>query len=193
MIESSVALCNISLTLLGEAQISSLSSGEENAVVCNLLYTPALDEALRMHDWNFAITRQQLAALTSDNFTDYDNKFQLPMDPYCLKVLELLNDDYEVQNEEEYSIEGRQLYTDLDDAYLKYIGRITTVSNWDSGFSTFFSYYLATKIGYRITSDKQLVQMLEGKSLYFLQKAKEMDSKEGTLRPLANDWWTDEV
>lgn len=192
MISSSVELCNISLTLLGAGQISSLSSGEENAVVCNLLYEPALDEALRMHDWNFAITRQQLAALTSDNYTDYDNKFQLPMDPYCLKVLALLNDDYEEEDEEEYLLEGRQIYTDLDDAYLKYIGRITEVSHWDSGFATFFSYYLATKIGYRITSDKQLVQTLEGKSLYFLQRAREQDSGEGTLRPLANDWWTDE-
>lgn len=195
MVRSSTEVCNLALTLLGQNRISSLDAADENAVICNLLYEPMLDEALRMFDWNFAITRQDLAPLSETNKTAFDYVYQLPMAPYCLRVLMITDpdSDYEDQPEEDYTVEGRMLYTDMDGVTLKYIGRITDTQQWDASFSLFFQYWLASRLAYRITKTPGKQHDMENKALYWLHQARAENAVEGNMKKAASGWWTDLV
>jgi hypothetical protein len=195
MISSSVEACNYALTLLGEGRITSLDQSHENAVLCNLLFEPVIDEAIRKHRWNFALCRQDLAELNETNMTEYDYVYQLPLSPYCLKVLAITSDsdgDYEEQPEEDYIVEGRKLYTSLASAHLLYLGRITETKEWDSLFSEYYVYLLASKLAYRISQSFNTIQFFEAEAQRRLVEAKALDGEEGTQRPTAHDWWVDE-
>jgi hypothetical protein len=153
-----VEIYNMALTHLGADRVQNTSGTDERTVLLNLFYSPLLDKALRMQEWGFAIERQALAADTGDNYTPYTYKYQLPVDPYCVKPLCLLDTSYaEITRDQfPYTIEGRFLYSDVVSAILKYVGRPSAVSDQDSDFVMFFSAYLATMIAYRLTGDREV-------------------------------------
>ena len=157
-----------------------------------MFYYPLLDKALRAHDWKFAITRQTLAASAETNNTTYEYMYQLPEDPECLKVLKLIdeNNTEKERYESPYIVEGRYLYTDLENAKVKYIGRITDVTKMDSSFAEYFSMYLASKIAFRLTNDVQKEAMTKAWAEQALEEAISMDAEEEHTDG-EPDSWTD--
>ncbi len=190
MVSSRVELCNLALTGLGANRISTLSGSDDASVICNQMYYPVLDEALRRHDWQFAIKRQALAASADTNYTGYDYMYQLPEDPKCLKVLNLLDSSYEevARTTYPFMVEGRKLYTDYEDAILKYIARITDPSEMDSAFVWFFVEYLAFRIAFRITNDLQKEAMAEGRAKRAFDEARFQDATEGDMGNTTDMW-----
>ena len=59
---SETEICNRALQKLGAQRIADLDEGTKNARECKACYSILRDAELRAHPWNFAITREQLAA-----------------------------------------------------------------------------------------------------------------------------------
>ena len=87
---SVVDICNRALQKLGAKRISALAEASSSARAVNLAYTIIRQAELRKFDWNFAITRVQLAADSPAPTWGRTNSFTLPNDflnPRLLKIL----------------------------------------------------------------------------------------------------------
>lgn len=156
MIESDVAICNQALYLIGADRIDTLSEGSPQSKACLQFYTPTKDEVLSEHTWNCAVWRVQLADLAGTYYTNWKYQFQLPEDPYCLRVLALLdfiNSTYAELPHEPYEVEGRVLLCNLSAVGIRYIGRIleNQMSSW---VAETLVYKLAAKISTKIGNKK---------------------------------------
>ena len=60
-----VSICSNALRRLGDDPITSLTDDTERARLCNSFYPDARDAVLRLHTWNFAVTRASLAQLAA--------------------------------------------------------------------------------------------------------------------------------
>ena len=95
----------------------------------------------REHVWNSLIRRAELSQETTKPPFGYDFQYQLPTDPFCLRVLEFSNGNlsYPQDNmmthtgDPVFVIEGRKLLTNEDTAKIKYISRITDPNEYDAG------------------------------------------------------------
>lgn len=183
---SQVAICNLALTTLGADRITALSDNSENARRLTAIYDYCVEDVLRAHPWNFAITRQQLALLTSTPTFGYELEYQLPGN--CLRVIEV-NDGTNLITD--FKIEGRKLLTDEDTVYVKYIGNVSDPNQFTSQFIFVLASRLAAEIAYAVTNNKATAeQMLE---LYQqrLQQAKETDAQESdSVNVIDQDLWT---
>ena len=89
-----VSICSNALRRLGDDPITSLTDNTERARLCNSFYEDTRDAVLRLHPWNFAITRTSLAKLSDAPAYGFSNQFSLPTSPYCLRVLAMEYEDY---------------------------------------------------------------------------------------------------
>jgi hypothetical protein len=88
---SVVDICNEAMDLLGAATITSLTENSKEARLCNRKFELTRDAVLRAHPWNAAIARAELAANSVGPAFGFTHQFQLPADPYCLRVLSYWN------------------------------------------------------------------------------------------------------
>jgi hypothetical protein len=152
MAENETQICNIALRRISANPISDLVDDDsKEAVLCRTFYETARDAALLakvVNPWSFAIKRQLLAASTDDNLTDYDYMYALPIDPYCLRSIVLLDtfSDYTEYPQYPFKVESGFLYTDLESAALKYVARVTDVSLFSESFVNALAWRLAAEL-----------------------------------------------
>jgi len=146
MAMSWIKLANFALAKLGVANITSFGDGTKNSNAANLLYEQSVDEVLSVHDWNCAMTR---AELDQDADTpigdDWDYYWNLPIDPYCLRVIGLIDSD------SPWLVESRNLLCNDEEVYIKYIGRITNPTRLPPILVDTLACHLAYKMANRIT------------------------------------------
>ena len=118
---SDVDICNLALNRLGASVIVTIGEATVNGELCERFYPVVYDRVLRSHNWKCAIERAELAALTTPIF-EYDFAYQLPADPFCLRVIHMNKKD------DEFTVEGRKLLTDRSGAIIKYVSRAATGS-----------------------------------------------------------------
>lgn len=82
-----------------------LNGTSENAF--RAAYPALRDAVLRAHPWNCAIRRFSLPAAGAPPAYEFANAYNLPTDPFCLRVLDLSDTTYP------WVVEGRQLLTDF--------------------------------------------------------------------------------
>ena len=131
-----VSICSNALRRLGDDPITSLTDDTERARLCNSFYTDTRDAVLRLHPWNFAITRASLAKLATAPGYGFANKFSLPTNPYCLRVLGMEYEDY-IFKVENVATHGIVLLTDEATANIIYNSEKWPI---DSDKSFIFSY-----------------------------------------------------
>ena len=149
MAESDVQICNIALRRVQGEPITDLVTDEKkSAVLCRTFYEPTRDAVLEDHPWSFAIRRQLLAVSTDPNLTSYTYAYTLPSDPYCLRPIVLI-DPYGLYYEQKaypFQVEGRTLYTEMINAGLKYIARITDPLSFTATFVDALAWRLAAEL-----------------------------------------------
>jgi len=185
-----VSICSNALRKLGDDPITSLTEDTERARLCNALYEPARDACLRMHPWNFAITRATLTKLSSTPAYGFSHQYSLPTDPYCLRVLEMEYQDY-IFKVENLATEGRVLLTDESTAKILYVARITNTTLFDSLFVDTLTAKLATDLAYPITNSVKLQEQMY--KLYELKvsQARSVDGQEGFIDDISSETFTD--
>lgn len=168
---SQTDICNLALSFLGAAPITSLLDQSTSARVLNAEYSFVRDAELRNHTWRFAIRRASLAASTETIASGpFSTCFYLPQD--CLKVL-MVGDSYPGYDQSDYRtaptdawylIEDNKILCDLGSPLsLRYVSRITTEGTWDSSFCIAMAAMLAWKCCERITqsAEKRKLAMTE--------------------------------
>jgi len=185
-----VSICSNALRKLGDSPITALTEDTERARLCNALYEPARDSLLRSHAWNFAITRAELAQISTTPAFEYSHQYALPTDPFCLRVLKMEFDDYEFKIEN-LAGQGRVLLTNEGTANIIYIAKITDPKLFDSIFVDTLTAKLASEMAYPITNSAALQKEMERVYKLKLTEARSIDSTEGFTDDIISDTFTD--
>jgi len=168
---SEVDICNAALGFIGDAAtVASIDppEGSAQAKHCARFYPLARDALLEMHPWSFATKRVALSALT-DTPTEWDYAYAYPAD--VNNIIAVLpsdaTDDYSIGNvpgdinsgvpdsaggyyvpqpfSAEVTQDGQQvIYSDQQDAVLRYTAMVTDTSQFSPLFTIALSYLLAS-------------------------------------------------
>lgn len=184
---SSVEICNRALVRLGEDTITSLSDDSDRARICNALYQEVLETTLSEYPWNCAIYRAELARLADTPVWDFAYAYQLPTDPYCLRVLET---DLDIQDYP-WQIEGRTLVTDANSVKIKYLALLDDPNNIPPLLRELIAIRLAAEACYPITGDAKLAISVWDLYARKEREAKLTDGQEGTPKRIDSNDLTD--
>lgn len=186
---SKVSLCNRALNHLNANTIASLDEATKEGRLCNQYFDEALDTLTEEHPWNFAVERASLAQVATNPLYEYDYQFQLPNDPFCLRLLEVVDSD---NNEiTDFTLEGRYVLCDKQNIKIKYLKRLTNLSETSSLFRRALEYYLAAILAEPILRSGTVSNEMSQRYRYFLLKAKAADGKQGRRRNIDDndfDW-----
>ena len=185
-----VSICSNALRRLGDSPITSLTDDTERARLCNSFYADARDAVLRLHPWNFAITRTSLAQLSDTPSYGFAYQYSLPTNPYCLRVLAMEYEDY-IFKVENYSTQGRVLLTDQSSAKILYVAKITDTTQFDALFVDVLTAKLALDLCYPITNSVSLQDKMQKLYQLKLSDARSIDGQEGFIDDLVSDTFTD--
>jgi len=187
---SKVDICNLALARLGNENILSIDEDTKRAKTLKAIYDLIRDIVLVNHSWNFASTRVVLARLTEAPSFGYSYVYQLPTDPYCLRVLGLVgSNNPNVDPTLEYKIEGRKLLTNESMAQIKYISQVINEGDFSPQFVSVFAYRLAAEVAYKITGNATLKGEIIKEYLLELSKAKSIDAQEDTPEVWESENW----
>jgi len=169
-----VQICNLALTRMGaNGHIQSLSEASEEAYSCSRLFDPTLRAALRMYAWGFA-TETDTLALLSETPDDYEYAYSLPSG--CVRPLYILpKQDPPLA----FEVRGNKLYTDVEEAVLKYTQYVDNPGMYDDAFVEAFSYRLAADLALPLASDVALQERMLGLAERSVSAAKVADAHQG--------------
>jgi hypothetical protein len=148
---SEVDISNLSLSHLGDdATVSSISppEGSVQAEHCARFYPIARDALLEMHDWKFA-TKRKTGALLSAEVSGWAYVYAFPS-ATAIKVIAVLPpeaaDDADSQPFECETLSDGSvvIYTDQDDADLRFIDRVKDTTKFSPLFTVALSRLLAS-------------------------------------------------
>jgi hypothetical protein len=187
---SETDICNMAILRCGgKPRISSLTEDSENARLCNTFFDAVRDSVLRSHPWNCAIERRTLTALSEDPVSDWDHKYQLPANPWCLRVLKVGTIE---DQPTEWAVEGRVLMTNENSPPIVYIKRITDTNEFDALLIDSLVLKLALKICMPMTKDaaiqRGIIEEIENVSL---PEARGIDGQEQSVQRVQTTSWTD--
>ena len=142
---SEVEIYNQALLKLGASPLISPDDEGDHATLCRNFYPWVRDEVLRGYPWKCALYRMDLARDPSPPAFGYDYRFQLPVDPYCLKVVSVDPEDAE------WMVEGRFIYSNHDSISILFIRRIEDPGLFDALCLDAIASRLAAEIAYAVT------------------------------------------
>lgn len=193
---SDVAIANLALTKLGEARIVSFGDDTKAARAITAIYEMTRDAELRRRKWRFALKRASLPALASSPEFGYAYAYQLPAD--CLSILSVSDvapgadlSDYRTGIDMGlYSLEGRQLLTDLGAPLgLRYKARITDPSQFDIAFVAAFASRLAYELAEDLTQSVQKREQAAADYKVALREAVAANAIEVAPEPMPDSSW----
>lgn len=182
-----VTIVNAALIRLGETTIAALSDATKPARLANAIYADLRDAVTRAHPWNFALVRAEVTANASAPTWGYANAYDLPDDPYCLRVLRVAGED---ECDGRWTVEGRQIVSDLPSPIrILYLRRISDPADADPLFREALAARLARELaeplGKSTSLQQAMAELYEGK----LREARSVDGQEGTPEILTADSW----
>ena len=190
---TNVQIANLALAKVGDeaGQIVSFTQDSKEANLVNKFYEPSLREVLRMHTWNCAKTRAELAQDTSTPTFGWDYQYSLPAD--CVRPLQLFRSDSSqrlVRENAEWAVEGRKILTNHAECWLSYVKYLTDPNSMDELFIRALYTQLAIKLAYPLTEESKLVRLLEDEmNTVILPEARRVNSFEGYVMPSVDSEW----
>jgi hypothetical protein len=158
MATSKTEICNLALSHLGQdKEIADLDTENSSAArSCRRFYEEVRKKTLRDYDWPFATRISALSLKEEEPNDEWGYSYYYPAD--CLNARKILsgvrNDTettkmpYEISHEDD----GTVIFTDKEEAELKYTKDIEDVSRFPSDFVLALSYHLAYFIAPRLTA-----------------------------------------
>lgn len=176
---SKTSICNKALIKLGVDPVINIDTDTSpQATRCKATYDDSLEEVLRVHNWNFAIFRQSLNQDTSITPAyGYTKAFVLPTVPKLIRIIE-------EKNNIDYKIENNLLLTNESSVSIRFVGRETDPNKYDSLFVEILALRIAVEIGFKLTGNASLIQLLEQKYQLELSNARSRDFQEDNQKPL---------
>jgi hypothetical protein len=185
---SVVDICNLALAHLGDtATVASIDPPEQSAQAghCARFYYIARDALLEMHRWNFASKQKKLTPVAIDLYEGWTYAYAIPAD--FLTATSLVS-KYDIRQDQkaplnnlpDYDIKLNPdnvltIYTDQEEAVLKYQAKIVDATTFSPLFVTTLSWHLASILaGVIIKGEegyKQAIRCSEIMSGYLQQAA----------------------
>lgn len=166
-------ICSQAAFHLGLPRFTDVENEETvEAITINEVYDWSVDQLLRVHTWNFATKRVELAQDVATPAFGYTYQYTLPAD--FLREVRL--SDRQVR----YKIEDGKLLTNTASIKMQYIYQVTNPGKFDPVFGECLALLIAYKTCLILTKDDGLRAQL--KQLYDreLSNAKRIDALEGT-------------
>lgn len=185
---SETDICNMALLKVGaKPKIANIGEDSDNARLCNTFYAAVRDAVLRSHPWNCAIHRITVTALSAAPDSDYDHQYQMPANPWCLRILQVgtLEDQPTI-----WRVEGRRFLTNEDSPPIVYIKRITDTNEFDPLLIDALTLKLALKIAMPLTqSEKVVTGLVRELEEISLPEARSIDGQESSVQQIQTDTW----
>lgn len=151
-------ICNMTISHLGIGkEISNVDSEKsQEASACRRFFDTARDATLRDHQWSFAKKYLALGKVEDTPNTEYLFSYRYPSD--CVKALKILSGIRQDtrQSRVHYIIasdsQGKLIFTDAQDAVLKYTFRNEAIDQWPEDYNVAFSFRLAAYTAPRLTA-----------------------------------------
>lgn len=187
---SETDICNMALLGVGATpKITSLLEDSDNGRLAAQFYQPVVDTVLRSHIWNCAIHRPagSLPPLATGPDTDYDYKYQLPVSPYCLRLLQV---GEKLVQPTDWKVEGRCfLYTEST-AKVVYIKRITDPNEFDPLLVDAIVNRLQIKFAMPLTNKRAIVKdLIEEYEVITAPIARTVDAQENSHQEFVTEDW----
>jgi hypothetical protein len=170
-------MVNVSLRLIGQTPISSLTDGSTTANVMDDLYTEARDQLLRMHNWNFATKRSKLAQSSTAPPFEFDYAYPLPSD--WIRTVSAHDNDagyggllYRM----EFVGSQRVIVCNSDQVYLRYVYQVSDANLMTPDFRECLEILLARNGALAIASSNVMFDTYDKKFKQVLARARSTDS-----------------
>jgi hypothetical protein len=170
--QSEVSICSSALVRLGAKPISSLDEASDQARTCAAIWESVRDDLLRLHPWNSATTRVQLAPLSAPPAFDFPYQFALPDD--WLRTIQVGNEGAPMR----YRTEGRRILAETQLLPLVYIFRNTNVGTWSANLASLAQTAMAANIAYSVTKSTSLAEAWAARFDAQIRTAKAIDGQE---------------
>lgn len=194
---SIVQICNFALAEVGGESIISLNDGTVEANQCALWYDASRRAVLESHEWNFANKRVSLPLQVGAPAFDFGYAFTLPADfiriigtekeidttaPYNPEFNGYRINSYQgaTEGRDRYKIEGGSLLYDDEVCNILYVFDQEDVTRFSALFVDALTAYLASRIAYKITGSRSMVEQLTMLFERRIKKAQLSDSQQGT-------------
>lgn len=201
---SKVEICNMALQNIGANAITSLTENSTNSVECNLRFDSARRAVLAVHPWNFAIKRAALSASTTAPAFTYQFGYTLPAD-YLMMIMtaqqeqsqgaffSLPNPSKVTENNlvaaDKYVIENGQLLSNVQGVKIIYVFDQEDTTQFSAPFVDLLSYFLASRITYKIKGDTALSDRMMAVFEDKLKEFKTLDSQQGVPNRIRRSRW----
>lgn len=180
---SKVQICNLAMSRIGAARIISLTDGTETANILNTIFDDIADDVMVSGPWTSTIFRAELAAINTTPVYDYAYAYQLPADPYCLKVLDV----YEYNSgDTDYKIEGRTILCNKSSLKIRYIGRILP-DYFDVMLRRAVVSRIVAETVYTLTGDKSVANNAWNQYYRDVQEALSINNQQGSTPLISAD------
>lgn len=162
-----LALYNEALTICGERRLASLTEAREPRYLLDQVWDAGgVEDCLESGQWNFAMRSVMIDHDTSITPSfGYQFGFSKPSD--WIRTAGLCSDEFFRAPLLQYTDEVGYWYADVDPIYVRYISNDSAfggnLSAWPGSFSCFAAAHFASKIIYKITSDKERIALVERK------------------------------
>lgn len=184
-ISNKIEICNLALARIEQSSISSFEDEDSmQAQYCRMSYEQSKSALLSQYTWSFAINSATLTQVEyNDAIKEFDYKYSLPESFLAFVALynsfnqEVLGSGYKPI----YNLMGGFLYTDVDNAKLKYVKDIDTVSSFSPLFIDCFVLDLAIRLTRLFQSSGTYLQQLEQELNIALRAAKSNDCRQVSL------------
>ena len=179
---SVVDLCNSALDKAGHGAITSLEDNTKAARLCLRNWPLVRDRVLRMHPWNFAVRRTNLAAHETAPDWGFTAKFPLP--PDFLRLLEVRD-----LSTGEFQLENGFIHANATVLYIRYIASITDPNVYDALFIDTVATRLAADLAEPLTQSTTKKKALLEDYDAFIDDAKRADAQENPPVAYEEDEW----
>lgn len=180
MATSATEICNMALGKLGANRITDLSDTtetKEEAIQCRLHYEPTRDALLRSHQWRFASARATLAEDTESPDFEWATQFKLPNDFIAMRSI--YENRFSSENLRSYAVEGKLLLTNESTMEIRYIKKVTDVSQFDPLFVKLLATLLADEmIGPLTGGDPRIQEKISRQIETLMPAVRAMDAQE---------------
>jgi hypothetical protein len=192
MATSKTSIANMALIKLGEKTVTDITADSPTARACNAIYDQVLDEALTKgpeKGWKFARHRQADVAVSGDDPAfDFEYQFEIPSEPFCLRMVAVKVGDVELTDWER---QGDYILTSEEDEEVDmlYISRETDAGKFPPHFVTVLYTMMAAQLAYRLKeSSKHYERITMELEQVVLPRAIAMDEQERYVQEESTSW-----
>lgn len=152
-VSSKAEVLSLAISLIGSGkQVANFDSEETpEARAGRAFYDLALESVLTDFDWGFARRRVALELIETDPNDEWSYSYRCPLD--YINALSIYNGESRPDTRDNYvpfeiggDNAGKIIFTDMEDAVLKYTCLPVNIAKWTSGFAMTVAYRLAIYI-----------------------------------------------